>query len=88
MAGSLYKNLIGIEDLSIQSSITDGTTFSRLGSTGSTVTLTKFAPFLKTPAVDPGDIMETIVAGTLTHDVIKSKINTLLAALRTAGIIA
>lgn len=39
------------------------------------------------PATDPGDIAETVALGTLTHDVIKSKINTLLANLRTAKII-
>lgn len=38
-------------------------------------------------AVDPTDITETIALGTLTHDVLKSKINAILAALRTAGII-
>jgi hypothetical protein len=96
MAGSLYKNYIGKEDISIQTNTSAAETFSRLSSTGSTVSLTKFPDIwsgtgkisvaeCETSATDPGDISETIAAGDLTHDVLKSKINALLAAMRVAG---
>ena len=96
MAGSLYKNYIGREDLSIQTNTNATESFSRLSSAGSTVSLEKFPDIwdgtgkisvaeCETSATDPGDITETIALGTLTHDVLKSKINALLAAMRVAG---
>jgi hypothetical protein len=39
----------------------------------------------QTAATDPGDITETVALGTLTHAVLKTKINEILAALRVAG---
>ena len=41
MAGSLYKNLLGKEDISIQTNTSAAETFNRLASTGSTVSITK-----------------------------------------------
>jgi len=60
------------------------------------LTLSKFLTFGKgtgkikvaqceTLATDPGDITETIAVGDLTHDVLKDKINALLAAMRIGG---
>lgn len=94
MAGSLYKNYIGREDLSIQTNTNATESFTRLSSAGSTVTLEKFPDIwdgtgkisvaeCETSATDPGDITETIAD--LTHDVLKTKINALLAAMRVAG---
>ncbi|MBU0907399.1 MAG: hypothetical protein KKE05_04560 [Nanoarchaeota archaeon] len=40
---------------------------------------------IETAASDPGDIEETVALGTLTHDVLKTKINEILAAMRVAG---
>jgi len=96
MAGSLYKNYIGREDLSIQTNTNATESFTRLASAGSTVTLEKFPDIwdgkgkiavaeCETAATDPGDITETVALGTLTHDVLKNKINALLAAMRVAG---
>ena len=96
MAGSLNKAYIGREDLSIQTNTSATESFTRLSSAGSTVTLEKFPDIwdgtgkiavskCETAATDPGDITETVVLGTLTHDVLKAKINALLAAMRVAG---
>ena len=40
---------------------------------------------IETAASDPEDIVETVALGTLTHDVLKTKINAILAAMRVAG---
>ena len=96
MAGSLYKNLIGKEDMSVQTNTSAAETFNRLASAGSTVSITKVPDIwggtgkisvaeCETSATDPGDIAETVALGTLTHDVLKNKINALLAAMRVAG---
>ena len=96
MAGSLIKRGIGKEDLSIQTNTDATETFDRLGSMGGTQTLEKFPDIwdstgkirvaeCQTSATDPGDIAETVALGTLTHDVLKTKINALLAALRVGG---
>jgi len=94
--GSLTKGYIGKEDLSIQVNASATETFTRSASTGSTVTLSKFPDIwegtgkikvaqCETLATDPGDITETIAVGDLTHDVLKDKINALLAAMRIGG---
>ena len=94
--GSLTKGYIGKEDVSIQTNTAAIETFSRLASTGSTVTISKFPDIwdgtgkvkvaqCETAATDPGDITETVAAGDLTHDVLKDKINALLAAMRIGG---
>lgn len=94
--GSLTKGYVGKEDLSIQTNTSAAETFTRSASTGGTMTLTKFPDIwtktgkisvaqCETSATDPGDITETIAAGDLTHDVLKDKINALLAAMRVAG---
>ena len=94
MAGSLTKGMIGKEDLNIQTNTSAAETFNRLSSTGSTVSITKMPDIwdgtgkisvaeCETSATDPGDITETIAD--LTHDVLKTKINALLAAMRVAG---
>ena len=94
--GSLTKNYIGKEDLSIQTNTSAAETFSRLTSAGSTISLTKFPDIwggtgkikvakCETAATDPLDIAETVALGTLTHDVLKNKLNALLAAMRVAG---
>ena len=96
MAGSLKKSGIGKEDFSIQTNTDAVETFDRSGSMGGTQTLTKFPDVwdstgklrvakCQTAATDPTDITETIAAGTLTHEVLKTKINEILAALRVAG---
>jgi len=96
MAGSLYKNFIGKEDMNIQTNTAAAETFNRLASAGSTISLTKIPDIwggtgkiavakCETAATDPGDITETVALGTLTHDVLKAKINALLAAMRVAG---
>jgi hypothetical protein len=95
MAGSLKKYGIGKEDLSVQVNTDATETFDRLGSMGGTQTLEKFPDIwdstgkirvaqCQTAATDPGDITETVATG-LTHDVLKAKINALLAALRVGG---
>ena len=95
MAGSLTKAGIGKEDLTIQVNTDATETFDRTGSMGGTQTLEKVPDIwdgtgkirvaeCETSATDPGDITETVGAG-LTHDVLKTKINALLAALRVAG---
>jgi len=95
--GTLKKGFIGKQDLSIQQNTGAAETFTRDASQGSTLTLTKFPDIwdgtgkihvaeVATNATDPGDITETVAMGTLTHDVLKSKINALMAALRIAGI--
>lgn len=94
--GSLTKGIIGKEDMAVQTNTSAAETFSRLASTGSTVILTKIPDIwdgtgkiavskCETAATDPGDITETVALGTLTHDVLKTKINALLAAMRIAG---
>ena len=96
MAGSLKKYGIGKEDFSIQTNTNATETFDRLGSMGGTQTLEKipdiwdgtgkiYVAQCVTAATDPGDITETIAAGTLTHDVLKDKINAILAQMRIAG---
>lgn len=96
MAGSLSKGMIGKEDLNIQTNTAAAETFNRTASAGSTVSITKVPDIwggtgkiavakCETAATDPGDITETIALGTLTHDVLKTKINALLAAMRVAG---
>jgi len=96
MAGSLKKYGIGKQDLSIQTNTNAAETFDRLGSLGGTQAITKFPDIwdstgkirvaqCQTVATDPGDITETIAAQDLTHDVLKAKINALLAQLRLAG---
>jgi len=96
MAGSLIKRGIGKEDLSIQTNTDATETFDRLGSMGGTQTLEKFPDIwdstgkirvaqCQTAATDPTDISETVALGTLTHDVLKTKINEILAALRVGG---
>lgn len=94
--GSLTKGYIGKEDFSIQTNTSTAETFTRSSSTGSTVSLTKIPDIwtgtgkihvakCETDATDPGDIAETVAAGDLTHDVLKDKINALLAAMRVGG---
>lgn len=96
MAGSLKKYGIGKEDLVIQTNTNATESFNRVGSMGGIQTLEKIPDIwdskgkirvaqCQTAATDPGDITETIAAGTLTHDVLKTKINEILAALRTGG---
>jgi hypothetical protein len=96
MAGSLKKYSIGKEDMSVQTNTDATETFDRLGSMGGTQTLEKIPDIwdstgkirvaqCQTSATDPGDITETIAAQDLTHDVLKTKINEILAALRVAG---
>lgn len=96
MGGSLYKNLLGKEDIAVQTNANAAETFNRLASTGSTVSITKIPDIwdgtgkiavaqCETAASDPGDITETVAAGDLTHEVLKDKINALLAAMRVAG---
>ena len=96
MSGSLKKYAVGKEDLSIQVNTAATETFDRLGSMGGTQTLEKFPDIwdstgkirvaqCQTVAADPGDITETVALGTLTHVVLKNKINALLAQLRLAG---
>jgi hypothetical protein len=96
MAGSLKKYGIGKEDLTIQTNTDATETFDRSGSMGGTQTLEKFPDIwdstgkirvaqCQTAATDPGDITETVALGTLTHAVLKTKINEILAALRVAG---
>ena len=96
MAGSLTKSGIGKEDLSVQTNTNATETFDRVGSMGGTQTLKKFPDIwdstgkirvaqCQTVATDPGDITETVALGTLTHDVLKDKINAILAALRAGG---
>ena len=74
----------------IQTNTSAAETFTRLASTGSTISLTKVPDIwggtgkiavakCETAATDPGDITETVAAGDLTHDVLKTKINDLLA---------
>jgi len=102
MAGSLKKYGIGREDLTIQTNTNATETFDRLGSMGGTQTLEKIPDIwdgtgyvncakistCNTGATtDPTDITETVAAGTLTHDVLKTKINEILAQLRLAGLI-
>lgn len=97
--GSVTKVTIGREDLEIQLNTNATETFQRLGSTGGTLTLEKFPDIwdgtgkihvasCKTNQSDPGDITETVAAGTLTHDVLKDKINEILAILRTSEFIS
>ena len=96
MSGSLRKVGIGKEDLSIQTNTDATETFDRLGSMGGTQTLEKFPDIwdstgkirvaqCQTVATDPTDISETVALGTLTHDILKTKINEILAALRVGG---
>ena len=91
--GSLTKQLIGKEDLSIQYNTNDPEQFSRLNSTGGTVQLYKIPDIwtglgkinvakIVTSQTDPGDITETVALGTLTHEVLKTKINSILTILR------
>ena len=95
MAGSLKKYGIGKEDMSVQTNTDATETFERSGSMGGTQTLEKIPDIwdgtgkirvaeCETSATDPGDITETVGAG-LTHDVLKAKINEILAALRVGG---
>ncbi len=96
--GSLTKRLIGKEDLSVQINTNATETFEGLGSTGTTVTLKKFPDIwdgtgkisvakIETSQTDPGDITATVALGTLTHDVLKTKINEVLAILRNLEVI-
>ncbi len=96
--GSLTKVLIGKEDLSIQTNTNATESFERLSSTGSTLTVKKFPDIwdgtgkisvakIATSQTDPGDIAETVALGTLTHDVLKTKINEVLAILRNLEVI-
>lgn len=96
MAGNLIKGLIGKEDFSVQTNANATETFDKVSSTGGTQTLKKIPDLwdgtgkvnvakVVTSATDPTDISETVAAGDLTHDVLKSKINEILAALRVAG---
>ena len=99
MAGSLKKYGIGREDMCVQTNTNATETFDRLGSMGGTQTLEKVPDIWDgtgfvncgkvsvTGLTDPGDITETVAAGTLTHDVLKTKINEILAQLRLAGLI-
>jgi len=91
--GSLTKGLIGKQDLEIQYNSNATETFERIASTGSTLELSKFPDIwtglgkinvakIETSQTDPGDITETIALGTLTHEVLKTKINSILAILR------
>ena len=93
--GSLTKGLIGREDFKIQTNTSATESFNRTSSAGSTVAVEKMPDIwdgtgkvavaqCETVATDPGDITETVAAG-LTHDVLKSKINALLAQMRLAG---
>ncbi len=96
--GSLTKGLIGKQDLEIQYNTNATESFDRVASTGSTLALSKFPDIwdglgkinvakIGTSQTDPGDITETIALGTLTHDVLKTKINEVLAILRNLEII-
>lgn len=96
MPGSLKKYGIGKEDMSVQTNTDATETFDRLGSMGGTQTLEKFPDIwdgtgkirvaqCQTAATDPGDITEVIADSSLTHEVLKTKINEILAALRVAG---
>jgi len=95
MAGSLKKYGIGREDLTIQTNTNATETFDRLGSMGGThiwdgtgyVNCAKISTCNTGATTDPTDITETVAAGTLTHDVLKTKINEILAQLRLAGLI-
>ncbi len=96
--GSLTKGLIGKEDFSVQYNTNAPEQFGRLNSTGSTVDLYKIPDIwtgtgkinvakIVTSQTDPGDITETVALGTLTHDVLKTKINAILAIMRNLEII-
>lgn len=96
--GSLTKGMIGKEDLEIQFNVNATETFDRIASTGSTLALSKFPDIwtglgkikvakIETSQTDPGDITETVALGTLTHDVLKTKINEVLTILRNLEII-
>lgn len=82
MAGSLYKNLLGKEDISIQTNTNAAETFNRLASTGSTVSITKVPDIwdgtgkiavaqCETAATDPTDsaITTPTVAADITETV-------------------
>ena len=96
--GSLTKALIGKEDLSIQYNTNAPEQFSRLNSTGGTIDLYQIPDIwtglgkikvakIETSQTDPGDITETVALGTLTHDVLKTKINAILTIMRNLEII-
>ena len=100
MAGSLAKGQIGKEDLSIQTNANATETFERLNSTGGTIELEKFPDIwggegkIKVAEVEFGTttsiaaITETIAAGTLTHDILKTKINEIITFLTNKGMIS
>lgn len=97
----IIKGKIGKQDFEIQTNTDPSETFQRKTSTGGTINLTKipdiwdgtgkiylaevYTDKIVTSATDPSDITETIAAGTLTHDIIKAKINAILATMRIAG---
>ena len=95
---SLTKGLIGKEDFEIQYNTNAPESFDRIASTGSTLALTKMPDIwtglgkikvakIETSQTDPGDITETVALGTLTHDVLKTKINEILTILRNLEVI-
>ncbi len=96
--GSLTKGLIGKQDLEIQYNTNATESFDRIVSTGSTLALSKFPDIwdglgkinvakIETSQTDPGNITETVALGTLTHEVLKIKINSILTILRNLEII-
>lgn len=96
--GTLVKGMIGKQDLEIQYNTNATETFSRTSSAGGTLSLDKFPDIwtglgkihvaaIETHQTDPGDIAETVALGTLTHDVLKTKINEILAIMRNLEII-
>lgn len=94
--GEVIKGKIGKEDFIVQTNTNAPEQFQRLTSVGGTMNLTKFPDIwggtgkiyvakCATSATDPGDITEVVTDGSLTHEVLKDKINALLAAMRVAG---
>ena len=97
--GTLTKGLMGREDFNVQQNTNATESFNRASSTGGTVAIEKMPDIwdglghihvaeCKTSATDPGDITETVAAGDLTHDVLKAKINAILAFLRAVDFFA
>ena len=84
----------GTGKISVASEVATAATITTATITTATVTTATITnatitnlTLVNAPATDPGDIAETVALGTLTHDILKTKINDLLAALRVANII-
>jgi len=79
----------GLGKINVASEVATAATITTATVTTATVTTATITnlTLVNAPATDPGDIAETVALGTLTHDILKTKINDLLAALRVANII-